>query len=48
MFADICLQTCPEDGITFDIDSIQVNDIMNDKEYLGLHVKIQANLDSIR
>ena len=48
MFADICLQACPEDGITFDIDSIQVNDIMNDKEYLGLHVKIQANLDSIR
>jgi predicted nucleotidyltransferase component of viral defense system len=48
MFADICLQTCPEDGITFDIDSIQVNDIMNDKEYLGIHVKIQANLDSIR
>ena len=48
MFADICLQTCSEDGITFDIDSIQVNDIMNDKEYLGLHVKIQANLDSIR
>ena len=47
MFADICLQTCPEDGITFDIDSIQVKDIMNDKEYLGLHVKIQANLDSI-
>jgi len=48
MFADICLQACPEDGITFDIDSIQVEDIMNDKEYLGLHVKIQANLDSIR
>lgn len=48
MFADICSQTCPEDGITFDIDSIQVEDIMNDKEYLGLHVKIQANLDSIR
>jgi hypothetical protein len=42
------LQACPEDGITFDIDSIQVEDIMNDKEYLGLHVKIQANLDSIR
>lgn len=48
MFADICSQTCPEDGITFDVDSIQVEDIMNDKEYLGLHVKIRANLDSIR
>ena len=32
MFADICSQTCPEDGITFDINSIQVEDIMNDKE----------------
>lgn len=48
MFADICSQACPEDGISFDIDSIQVEDIMNDKEYLGLHVKIQGNLDSIR
>ena len=48
MFTDICSQMCPEDGVTFEIDSIQVEDIMNDKEYLGLHVKIQANLDSIR
>ena len=48
MFTDICMQTCPEDGVTFAIDSIQVENIMNDKEYLGLHVKILANLDSIR
>ena len=48
MFVDICSQACPEDGITFDADNISVENIMNDKEYLGLNVKIHASLDTVR
>ena len=48
MFVDICSQTCPEDGVTFDVDSISIENIMNDKEYLGLNVKVHASLDSVR
>lgn len=48
MFAEICSQACPEDGIVFDISSIHVENIMKDKQYLGLRVQILAHLDSIR
>ena len=47
MFAEICSQGCPEDGIVFDIGSIHVENIMKDKQYLGLRVQILAHLDSI-
>ena len=48
MFAEICSQGCLEDGIDFDINSIHVENIMKDKQYLGLRVQILAHLDSIR
>jgi len=48
MFAEICSQACPEDGIVFDISSIHVENIMKDKQYLGLRIQILAHLDSIR
>lgn len=48
MFVDVCSQTCPEDGVTFDVGSISVENIMNDKEYLGLNVKVHASLDTVR
>ena len=47
IFADICSQPCPEDGILFDIDSINVERIMDDKEYKGLCVQVKALLDTI-
>ena len=47
IFTDICSQPCPEDGILFDIDSINVERIMDDKEYKGLCVQVKALLDTI-
>lgn len=47
MFEDICAQDCPEDGLIFDKNNILVANIMNDKEYQGLRVQIQAHLDTI-
>ncbi|MBQ2561507.1 MAG: nucleotidyl transferase AbiEii/AbiGii toxin family protein [Fibrobacter sp.] len=48
MFTEICSERCPEDGIVFDISSIHVENIMKDKQYLGLRIQILAHLDSIR
>lgn len=48
MFTEICTRSCPEDGIDFDISSIHVENIMKDKQYLGIRIQILAHLDSIR
>lgn len=48
MFTEICTHSCPEDGIDFDISSIHVENIMKDKQYLGIRIQILAHLDSIR
>ena len=47
IFIDICSQSCPEDGVLFDIESISVERILNDKEYKGLSVQVKARLDTI-
>lgn len=48
IFAQIAAVPCNEDGIIFDSDSIEVEDITQDKEYHGLRLTIMAAMDSVR
>ena len=48
IFAQIAAVPCNEDGIIFDSDSIEVEDITQDKEYHGLRLTIMASMDSVR
>ena len=47
VFVEVCSQQCPEDGLIFDAESINVENIMDDREYKGLCVQIKARLDTI-
>lgn len=47
VFEEICSQQCPEDGLIFDAESINVERIMDDREYKGLCVQVKARLDTI-
>lgn len=44
---EICGQACPEDGVTFDTESIRLQPIAVEKKYPGLCVTMDARLDSI-
>lgn len=48
IFAQIAAVSCEEDGILFDADSIEVEEITQEKEYHGLRLTILALLDSVR
>ena len=48
IFAKIMAVQCDEDGILFDSESIEVENITQDKEYHGLRLSINASLDSVR
>lgn len=44
---EICQLECPEDGVTFDAESIRLQPIAVEKKYPGLCVTMDAHLDSI-
>lgn len=44
---DICQLECPEDGVLFDPNSIELQSIALDKKYPGLSVTVDAHLDTI-
>lgn len=48
IFAQIATVPCEEDGILFDANSIEVEEITQGKEYHGLRLTILASLDSVR
>lgn len=47
IFAKIMAIPCKEDGITFDVESIKVEDITKDNEYHGLRLMVLTRLDSV-
>lgn len=48
VFSQIMAVPCEEDGILFDADSIEVEDITQEKEYHGIRLTVLASLDSVR
>lgn len=48
IFAEICQVPCPEDGIRFLPDSIQVQPIREEQQYGGLRVLVEARLGTAR
>lgn len=48
VFAQIAAVPCEEDGISFDADSIEMEDITQNKEYHGFRLTVLASLDSVR
>ena len=48
LFQEICQLEVEEDGIQYDIDSIQTNEIRDNQEYQGQRVKLIANLETAR
>lgn len=42
--AEICAVRCPEDGLSFDPESIEIADIREGQEYPGVRVKVRATL----
>lgn len=48
IMTEICQLECPEDGVSFDADSIQLEPIALEKKYPGLCVTIDAHLDTIK
>lgn len=48
VFAEICSMTCDEDGISFDISSINTEDITEGRDYTGIRVTLVARLDTIK
>lgn len=48
IMTEICQLECPEDGVTFDAESIQLEPIALEKKYPGLCVTIDAHLDTIK
>ena len=47
-FEEICAVSCPEDGVTFDTESISAEEITVNKEYHGIRLHVTARLDTIR
>ena len=47
-FEEICAVSCPEDGMTFDTESISAEEITVNKEYHGIRLHVTARLDTIR
>lgn len=48
IMTEICQLECPEDGVSFDAQSIQLEPIALEKKYPGLCVTIDAHLDTIK
>ena len=47
-FIEICSLICDEDGIVFDINSIITEEIIEQRDYTGIHLSLVAHLESIR
>ncbi len=47
-FGEICAVSCLEDGVTFDLESISVEEITVNKEYHGIRLHVTARLETIR
>lgn len=45
---EICTVTCPEDGIQFDVATLQIDPIRDTSEYAGLRARLNAVLDGAR
>lgn len=48
VFSQICLIDYPADGVLFDAESIVAEELMLNKEYNGVRLRIGAKLDTIR
>lgn len=48
VFKEVCSQKCLEDGVSFDISTLNTQEITVNKEYHGVHVTVTACLDTIR
>ena len=48
VMTEICQLECPEDGVTYDADSIQLEPIAVEKKYPGICVTVDAHLDTIK
>ena len=48
IMTDICQLECPDDGVTFDAESIHLEPIAVEKKYPGVCVTVEAHLDSIK
>ena len=48
IFTEICSITCEDDGVNFDIESINTIHIAEEKNYKGVRVSVAVKLDSIR
>lgn len=47
-FTDICSIICTEDGLTFDVTSIQIGEINENHVYQGIRISVTAYFDTIR
>jgi predicted nucleotidyltransferase component of viral defense system len=48
MFQTVCRVKVEDDGLVFQVDSVQVEEIREDNEYGGLRVKLEARLGNVR
>ena len=48
IFRTICSIKHDDDGVIFNIDSIETSDIAQDDKYGGIRVFVEAKLDTIR
>jgi predicted nucleotidyltransferase component of viral defense system len=48
VFQEICSVAYENDGVMFDLDNIEVQEIMEHDKYTGLRVKVTANLGNIK
>lgn len=48
IFADACDANVTDDGLRFDAESIQTDDIRDDQEYHGIRIRLFAFLDRAR
>lgn len=48
IFCEVCSLECPEDGVTFDVATLDTQEIAVNKEYHGVRVIVLARLDTIK
>ncbi|MBI9019150.1 MAG: nucleotidyl transferase AbiEii/AbiGii toxin family protein [Phycisphaerae bacterium] len=48
IFTDVCNVSFIEDGLSFDSDSIRVDDIRDDQEYFGVRIRLHGFLNNAR
>jgi predicted nucleotidyltransferase component of viral defense system len=48
LFAEICQQSDDEDGVTFNLDTLQTSEIAKENKYSGVRIKVDAFLGTMR